>query len=305
MEFFDYDANELSIIEDNLKKLIFEDIIIDDVKVKILGIHFNNFQGELHIKKHRHSFFEYSYATLNEMNIISNNKAYKAKAGQFYMLPQNVYHAHHIEKDINYRAISIRWSYTRITNSVTQKKWYRLFSNFENATSRPITDNGEVSHSFENLFSLALNNATELEMKLAFCQLLLSILHFYTDNTESIKNENDENNFIDNNVVDMALDFIDNNYHSINVHDVADSVYLSYSHLSRLFKRYNNTTINECINQTRLKHAQILFMTTDKKIAEIAECVGFENVNYFSRLFKKKYNILPKDMRKYKSSISD
>lgn len=305
MIFFDYSDQELSRIKKNLNRIIFEDIIINDVKVRILGVHFNNFEGELNIKKHRHSFFEYSYAVQNEMTITANSKEFKVNEGQFYMLPKGVYHTHYVADNINYKAISIRWEFSRSEKNDSPKNWFRKIINFEKASSRPVMDNGQVNLAIKNLLELARYNRTELEMKLSFCQLLLSILTFYMDDYSSKEIPEEDYRTINNNVVDMALDFIDINYQSINVHDVADSVYLSYSHLSRLFKKYNNKTVNACITETRLKHAQILLMTTDKTISQIAWNVGFSNVNYFSKVFRNKYGILPRDMQKNKSELNE
>lgn len=60
-------------------------------------------------------------------------------------------------------------------------------------------------------------------------------------------------------------------------------------------------TVNRLIAQKRLQRARVLLRNTDKSVSEIAEEVGFGNYNYFSRIFKKYYNITPRDYRKYKS----
>ena len=59
-------------------------------------------------------------------------------------------------------------------------------------------------------------------------------------------------------------------------------------------------TINHLITQKRLQQAKILLKNSDKSISEIAEAVGFNDYNYFSRIFKKYYGISPRDYRKQK-----
>ncbi|WP_105614108.1 AraC family transcriptional regulator [Vallitalea okinawensis] len=304
MVFFDYSDQELSIIKKNLNKIIFDDVVINDAKIKILGIHFNYFEGELYIKKHRHSFFEYSYAIRNNMTITANSKEFRVKEGQFYMLPKGVYHTHHVAENCTYNAISIRWEFSRSEKKDIHKNWFRKINNFEKASSRPVSDNGQVHLAIKNLLELARNNQTELELKLSFCQLLLSILNFYM-NDDSQSNIEEDHLTVDHNVVNMALDFIDTNYQTINVHDVADSVYLSYSHLSRLFNKYIHKTINTCITEAKLKQAQILLMTTNKTITQIAWEVGFKNENYFSKVFRNYYGLLPRDMQKNKTELNE
>lgn len=59
-------------------------------------------------------------------------------------------------------------------------------------------------------------------------------------------------------------------------------------------------TINHLITQKRLQQAKILLKNSEKAISEIAEAVGFNDYNYFSRIFKKYYGISPRDYRKQK-----
>jgi len=59
-------------------------------------------------------------------------------------------------------------------------------------------------------------------------------------------------------------------------------------------------TIHHLITQKRLQQAKILLHNSEKSISEIAEEVGFGNYNYFSRIFKKYYNISPREYRKLK-----
>jgi two-component system response regulator YesN len=49
-----------------------------------------------------------------------------------------------------------------------------------------------------------------------------------------------------------------------------------------------------------LQQAKILLKNSEKAISEIAEAVGFNDYNYFSRIFKKYYGISPRDYRKQK-----
>ena len=52
-------------------------------------------------------------------------------------------------------------------------------------------------------------------------------------------------------------------------------------------------TITEYINEVRLKKSIELLKSGNVNITEIAIICGFNDVNYFSRLFKKKYGVSP------------
>lgn len=47
-------------------------------------------------------------------------------------------------------------------------------------------------------------------------------------------------------------------------------------------------TVKEYINDVRMERARFLLECSDKRVYEIAAEVGFRDIDYFTRLFKKK-----------------
>ena len=83
--------------------------------------------------------------------------------------------------------------------------------------------------------------------------------------------------------------------------DIADTFNVSPNYLSQLFKKFENIGIRlpfqEYLIQERMKKARLLLLTTDLKIYEIADQLGFESAFYFSKVFKKVTGVSPKDFR--------
>ena len=52
------------------------------------------------------------------------------------------------------------------------------------------------------------------------------------------------------------------------------------------------------MNGIKLKRAKLLLLTTDLKVYEIAEQVGFEDMNYFSQRFKQIVGVTPRQFKK-------
>ncbi|MGD6830711.1 response regulator transcription factor [Sutcliffiella halmapala] len=71
----------------------------------------------------------------------------------------------------------------------------------------------------------------------------------------------------------------------------------STGHMSGVFKRLFAVPFQEFIVSQRLDRAKLLLLTSDKKMYEISEEVGFDNPNYFSTSFKKKYGCSPLQYR--------
>jgi AraC-like DNA-binding protein len=65
-----------------------------------------------------------------------------------------------------------------------------------------------------------------------------------------------------------------------------------------LFTKTMNITINEYITILRLEKAKGCLVTTDSSISEIALECGFENIPYFSYVFKRRVNVSPSQFRK-------
>jgi AraC family cel operon transcriptional repressor len=71
----------------------------------------------------------------------------------------------------------------------------------------------------------------------------------------------------------------------------------SQEHLCRVFKKYLKLTPTEYINELRLNYAANLLTNSDVQIIEISGESGFENLSHFYHLFKKKFNMSPREFR--------
>lgn len=78
---------------------------------------------------------------------------------------------------------------------------------------------------------------------------------------------------------------------------LAKQVYLSPSYLSYLFKKEKGISINKFITMYRMEKAKELLLTTNRKIIDISQDVGYSNFPYFSSLFKSHYGVSPSQYR--------
>lgn len=72
---------------------------------------------------------------------------------------------------------------------------------------------------------------------------------------------------------------------------------LNSSYLSTLFKKETGTTLTNYVNGKRMEHAIYLLNTTMLPIQDIAVQCGINDVNYFTKLFKKTKNKTPTQYR--------
>lgn len=69
-------------------------------------------------------------------------------------------------------------------------------------------------------------------------------------------------------------------------------------HLSRVLKKYFNTSPTDYINELKLNYAANLLSNSDESISFISLDAGFENLSHFYHLFKKKFKTSPADFRR-------
>lgn len=99
-------------------------------------------------------------------------------------------------------------------------------------------------------------------------------------------------------VIYEAEKYIEENYQNcITVSEIARSVNVSLSYLSRIYKETTGNTLIHFINQKKIDKAKEYLRNTDMKIYEIAEVLGFENTTYFSYFFKKNTGMSPKEYK--------
>lgn len=89
--------------------------------------------------------------------------------------------------------------------------------------------------------------------------------------------------------------YIDNNVgEKLTLSTVADEFNISASYLSSLFQKHSSGFV-EYVTEARIQAAKPLLLQGELLVSQIAETVGFDNIHYFSRVFKKKEGIPPSE----------
>lgn len=98
--------------------------------------------------------------------------------------------------------------------------------------------------------------------------------------------------------IPQVLSYIHYNYREATVESIAEHFHLSRPYLSRIFKAYTNMTIIQALQQVRLEQACEFLVRTQMSVHEISEAVGYGDVTFFIRVFKKAYHQTPLQYRK-------
>lgn len=99
-------------------------------------------------------------------------------------------------------------------------------------------------------------------------------------------------------VARAALQFIKQHYaEHISLGDVAENVYVSQWHLSKLINGHLGQSFFDILNGLRIDKAKELLLDPALKVHEIAEAVGYGDVAHFSKNFKKLTGVSPMEYR--------
>lgn len=115
-----------------------------------------------------------------------------------------------------------------------------------------------------------------------------------------IQEDNKSNHTV---LIRKAISYIKQEYKNekLRLGHVADAIHVNPSYLSILFKKHMNTSFSDYLLQLRMEIATQLLLTSDKRISEIADDIGFSSAQYFSTCFKNYTGHSPKEYRTNKN----
>ncbi len=99
-------------------------------------------------------------------------------------------------------------------------------------------------------------------------------------------------------LIEMITRYISKNYFApLRTSALAEMFHLSKQYFCSFFKAQTGQSVTTYINQCRVDKAVILLKSTNHSITEIANSVGYDDSNYFSRIFKQYTGMSPKQYK--------
>ncbi|MBE5957361.1 MAG: 2-isopropylmalate synthase [Lachnospiraceae bacterium] len=96
------------------------------------------------------------------------------------------------------------------------------------------------------------------------------------------------------------MNYIHTNYLTVTLDELSEEFHLTKPYLSKYIKDKSGDTFGEIVKNVRMKKARALLKSGSMTVEAIAESVGYQNVEHFNRLFKKKYGMTPVQFRNAK-----
>ena len=147
-----------------------------------------------------------------------------------------------------------------------------------------------IQNLVENLLLIFLKETTnrfkmsQITMLLLFMQLM--------DHTDTLNTSGTEQT-----TVFKILSYIESNYVSGSLTELAELLHYDVCTLSREIKQKTGKNYSTLVQEKRLAQATFLLKNTDRNVNSIANAVGYENMGYFHRIFREAFGMSPRSYR--------
>lgn len=126
---------------------------------------------------------------------------------------------------------------------------------------------------------------------------LYEIIRFFSEQFEMIMNAT--GNSSRDSIIDDILYYIDHNYqNNIKLESIAPLFGYNSAYLGKIFSKTVGVNFNYYVDYIRINHSKELLLQNKLKVYEISELIGYKNVDYFHKKFKKYVGVSPAEFRK-------
>ncbi|MGI2297697.1 response regulator transcription factor [Paenibacillus sp. GXUN7292] len=91
--------------------------------------------------------------------------------------------------------------------------------------------------------------------------------------------------------------FIERNLTTVSLQELSDHLKLHPAYISAMYKQETGENLSDYIFRYRMEKARYLLRSSNSKIYEIAEQLGYQSTPYFTKLFKKHFQLTPQEYR--------
>jgi len=261
---------------------------------------------------HAHDFIEIAYVSSGSGIHIIDDISYKVSKGDLFVINYNIPHEFRSLSEPNQPKLTVFNCIFKPefidSNLINSKDFSDITYHFMFKSLFPKESNGAdlklidtQSDAMEELYEKMYReyNIKEdgyIEMVRAYViELLVMIFRLYRKKESPTKSAESNRNLI----IDKVIRYIQLNYsQDFNLNDLSFMTFLSRNYLCKLFKDCTGMTITEYAQKIRIEEACKLLKETDKKVINICFDVGYNDVKFFNKVFKRVTGKTPREYRK-------
>lgn len=257
----------------------------------------------VHFPKHTHNYVEFIYMCQGETTHIIDGQKIILRQGNLLFMNQHavqeILPAKESDIAVNFMIlpqffdVAFEMMGTEpnplrdfIISCLTRKGDQTNFLHFQVADVLPI------QNLMENLiYNMLYGAPNERTLNQTTMGLLFINLTNYTQRLKIPKNSYEQQ------IMLKLLRYIESDYRTASLTDFSESEKIDVYTISRIVKRNTEHSFTDLVQTKRLNQACFMLRTTRIPITDIAEMVGYDNTSYFHRLFKRVYDMSPREYR--------
>jgi len=234
------------------------------------------------IIEHKIGFHDLTFVVEGRSTYYVNGIEYTVKAGDVIYIPMGSVREAHTSKESPMH--SYRFNFNWLPNGSP------VSLPLKTVTSNVLT--GEIIEYIRQFSHVWLSRPQGYVMKSR--ALFMLIIHQLL----TIRSDEGSDCHIDRRVTKVKEYITDHYYEKLDCIQVAQLVNLNPAYLGKLFKKYTGCSLKKYVNMVRVNQAEMLLSTEDLTVTEVAEQCGFQDVSYFSNVFKAIKGIPPSAVAK-------
>ncbi|MFT8871974.1 MAG: AraC family transcriptional regulator [Sporolactobacillus sp.] len=175
-----------------------------------------------------------------------------------------------------------------------QSKYFAPLSENRILFQNMIDNDPAFDHTLQQLIDAfhARRIGFEIEVRALFCMLIVRLLRQHVRKIASPQQAASRTHRM--NGFKAVFDYLDRHYtEPVDSRHLADIMHMSLAHYCRTFKALTGKTTTDYVNELRLDQAADMLKAGGHTMTEVALACGFDDLNYFSRRFKKTYGCAP------------
>lgn len=247
----------------------------------------NTYYRDCRVAPERQCVFQYTVS--GEGILICDRKMYTIKPGQAFLIERPGRYQYYRNPKASH------WEIQFISfNMASLKVWRDITDQFGRIVEIP--KNSSVLQYWEHIYEIAIHD----EMKSFFLASGYAY-QFMMQLYDTLSNEAKKGSTSD--LVQNCVNLIQTNYkEELDLQSLAVACGCSVPYLSKRFKASLQTSPIQYLNRHRIEIACSLLLRGNMRIEDVAHDVGFFDVNYFCRVFKKMMGVTPKVYREQEIS---
>ncbi len=249
---------------------------------EVLTLLYHEKERGFSFKGEKHDFWELTYVERGTLHNVVDGKDYEQSQGEIMLFLPNQFHSQYADRDqrVFYSTIGFSMNF----NEPDTLNGHIFKADFDTrALFRQIFEERDFGRIYSD--DLILCYLKQLIIRLLRSRQVESVLRSAASETRPL---------LENTIVTAAEEYVRHHLHErLTVSEIAESIPVSETYLSALFKRNTGDSLNHYINTQKMQLARDYILSGQYSITQIAQMLGFSTIHYFSQSFKRHVGMTP------------